>query len=171
MAVGQWVAGKGRQRRPDYSLGGITAMGCGQAPLRQGLEGEQTAPKTRICLVLHPFKWRSTAMQSSTRIEVPARLTVLVTLARLLEQLERTPGAIHPEQYRSVVSHLVRELESVEQDETLRKLLDVFPAASQLYENLQYECAGLCRSPLDASLNAERAARTILERAKQLPSA
>ncbi|MCX7202623.1 MAG: hypothetical protein NTV17_10225 [Burkholderiales bacterium] len=109
-------------------------------------------------------------MQSSTRIEVPARLTVLVTLARLLEQLERTPGAIHPEQYRSVVSHLVRELESVEHDETLRKLLDVFPAASQLYENLNYESAGLCRSPLDASLNAERAARSVLDRARHLPS-
>ena len=92
------------------------------------------------------------------------------TLARLLEQLERTPGAIHPEQYRSVVSHLVRELESVEHDETLRKLLDVFPAASQLYENLNYASAGLCRSPLDASLNAERAARSVLDRARPLPS-
>ena len=106
-------------------------------------------------------------MQSSTRIEVPARLTVLVTLARLLEQLERAPGAIHPEQYRSVVSHLACELESVEHDDTFRKLLDVFPAASQLYENLQYERAGLCRSPLDASLNAERAARSALDRAKR----
>jgi hypothetical protein len=69
-----------------------------------------------------------------------------------------------------VVSHLVRELESVEHDETLRKLLDVFPAASQLYENLNYESAGLCRSPLDASLNAERAARSVLDRARHLPS-
>ena len=110
-------------------------------------------------------------MQSSTRIEVPPRLSVLVTLARLLEQLERTPGAIHPEQYRSVVSHLQRELESVDHDDTFRKLMDVFPAASQLYENLQYERAGLCRSPLDASLKAENAARAVLERARQAPQA
>lgn len=105
-------------------------------------------------------------MQSVSRIEVPARLAVLFTLARLLEQLERSPERVHPEQYRSVVSHLVRELERVEADATFRQLLDIFPGLSQVYENLHYAHAGLCRSPLDASLNAERLARTAIDRAR-----
>ena len=106
-------------------------------------------------------------MQSVSRIEVPPRLSVLFTLARLLEQLERSAERVHPEQYRSVASHLTRELQTVEQDESFRQLLDVFPAMSQLYENMQYEHAGLCRSPLDASLDAERQARDAMARARQ----
>ena len=103
-------------------------------------------------------------MQSTIRIEVPARLSVLVTLAQLLERFERAPAAIPPEQYRSVVGHLVREIGTVEHDDTFRRLLDVFPATSELYENLQYGHAGLCRSPLEAALEAEAAARDAIAR-------
>jgi len=109
-------------------------------------------------------------MQSVSRIEVPPRLAVLFTLARLLEQLERSPERVHPEQYRSVVSHLVHELDRVEPDPTFRQLLDIFPGLSQVYENLQYAHAGLCRSPLDASLNAERVARAAIDSARALGS-
>ncbi len=104
-------------------------------------------------------------MSTITRIEVPPRLTVLLTLAQLLERLEHSSKPIHAEQYRSVVQHLVKELGSVDHDETFRQLLSAFPAMSQLHENMNYDKAGLCRSPLGASLAAEAQARAALARA------
>ena len=104
-------------------------------------------------------------MQATTRIEVPQRLGVLVTLAKLLERLEQSSVPVSAGQYRSVAQHLASELAAVEHDETFTKLLTVFPAMSELYENLHYEHAGLCRSLLDASLEAEIAAKAVLDRA------
>jgi hypothetical protein len=106
----------------------------------------------------------------ATRIEVPERLRVLVTLAKLLERLEHSAVRVSAEQYRSVTEHLVRELAAVEHDGTFEKLLTVFPAMAELYENEYYEHAGLCRSPLDASLAAELEAKNVLIRAaKAMP--
>lgn len=39
------------------------------------------------------------------------------------------------------------------------------PAAAELYENTNYQYAGLCRSPLETSLSAEQQARQVIERA------
>ena len=44
-------------------------------------------------------------------------------------------------------------------------VLDAHPAASQVYENLHYGHAGLCRSPLEWALGAELRAREAIERA------
>jgi hypothetical protein len=44
-------------------------------------------------------------------------------------------------------------------------VLGAHPAAAELYENLQYEHAGLCRSPLEAALNAELLAGAAIQRA------
>jgi hypothetical protein len=104
-------------------------------------------------------------MATTTRIDVPARLTVLLTLAQLLERLERSSKPIHAEQYRSVVQHMVKELGSVEHDDTFRQLLSAFPDMSEIHENMNYDKAGLCRSPLSASLAAEAEARAALARA------
>jgi len=106
-------------------------------------------------------------MQSTKRISVPGHLTMLVILAQLLEHLERNPGGIHPDQYRSVVRHLTSELVEVSRDDTFESLLEAFPAMSQLYENLHYKEAGLCRSPLDTSVAAELSAGAALERASK----
>ncbi len=106
-------------------------------------------------------------MQASKRIEVPPRLTVLVTLAQLLERLERSATPVSAEQYRSVVQHLASELERVERDGTFQALLNVFPAMAVLYENQMYEHAGLCRASLDASLTSEMEARAVITRAAQ----
>lgn len=103
-------------------------------------------------------------MSPATRIEVPSRLAVLGTLAALLEKLERVPGPVHPDQYRSVAQRLATELSSVEPDAALGELLRLFPAASELYENLRYANAGLCRSPLERSLESEMAARALLSK-------
>lgn len=108
-------------------------------------------------------------MFATTRIEVPERLRALVTLARLLELIERSAEPVGAEQYRSIVQHLKTELATVDPDETFRQLLTLFPAMSELYENLHYEHAGLCCSPLDAALAAEIQARSVISRAAEPP--
>lgn len=94
----------------------------------------------------------------------------LVMLARMLERLDRSAEAVDPQQYRGVVEHLAEVLRSAPHDAALEAVLEASPSTAQLYENLQYEHAGLCRSPLEASLNAELAARSVIEMARRAPA-
>ena len=92
-------------------------------------------------------------------------LAVTHVLAQLLERLEQSAVPVGAEQYRSVVTHLVDEFRDVEPGTELGRLLDSYPAASQVYENINYQHAGLCRSALDASLAAEMAAKKAIAQA------
>ena len=92
-------------------------------------------------------------------------LTVTHVLAQLLERLEHSKVPVDPVQYRSIVTHLVNEFGDVSPGEALRALLDKHPAAAQVYENLNYAVAGLCSSPLDISLAAERLAKDAIKSA------
>ncbi|MDB5885733.1 MAG: hypothetical protein JWR74_1904 [Polaromonas sp.] len=92
-------------------------------------------------------------------------LTVTHVLAELLERLEHSKVPVGAEQYRSVVQYLVSELGEVEPGTALGALLDSHPAAAELYENVNYQFAGLCRSALEASLASERQAKEVLDRA------
>jgi hypothetical protein len=105
-------------------------------------------------------------MNAITPQQIPARLSVVGALAHLLEKLERSPEPIVAEQYQAVVRPLSAELAEAESDAYLSALLDTYPAAAELYENLQYQHAGLCRSPLDAGLRAEVQAREAIARAR-----
>jgi hypothetical protein len=104
-------------------------------------------------------------MNSSPSAVARARLSVAYVLAQLLERLERSTVAVGAEQYRCVVRHLVDEFNDAPPGDELNRLLDTHPAAAQVYENLRYPHAGLCRSPLDASLATELRAREAIERA------
>ena len=95
-------------------------------------------------------------------------LTVTHVLAKLLERLEHSAEPVSPEQYRSVVTRLVETLGQITPDKQLGALLDAHPASAEVYENLNYEYAGLCRSPLDPALAAEQQARLAIARAMQL---
>lgn len=88
-------------------------------------------------------------------------------MAGLLERLEREPGAVSPDQYRGVVRQVQALLADAEADEHLERLLKAAPHVALLYENLRYGVAGLCRSPLDAALEAELAATAALQRARR----
>ena len=101
----------------------------------------------------------------------PADLTVILFLARLLERIERSGTAPAPEQYRSVVERLSDALAAAPSGPLLQALLDAHPAAAELYENLNYQHAGLCRSPLEAALNAEMQAHAALNKAAGRDSA
>ena len=92
-------------------------------------------------------------------------LTVTHVLAELLERLEHSAEPVGAEQYRSVVLHLINEFDDVEQGTALRAILDSHPAAAELYENMNYQYAGLCRSALDASLTSEKQATEAIARA------
>ena len=110
------------------------------------------------------------AIHTSSSASHKNDLTVTHVLAQLLERLEHSRVPVDAGQYRSVVEHLVNELGDVEASSALRALLDSHPAASELYENLNYQHAGLCRSALDVSLAAEQQAKTAIAHAmSQVP--
>jgi hypothetical protein len=104
-----------------------------------------------------------------TDTSLPSQLAVAGMLAPLLERLDRSPVAVGAEQYRSVVRHLADELKALQSHPGLSALLDAYPAASELYENLNYAHAGLCRSGLDVSLSAELRAREAIAKAAGSP--
>ncbi|WP_295850655.1 hypothetical protein [uncultured Xylophilus sp.] len=85
-------------------------------------------------------------------------------LAGLLERLEQG-GHPDPSQFRQVAHRLAQELAVVDHDDGLEALLSASTAAAEVYENLNYQHAGLCRSLLDTSLAAEQQAREAIARA------
>ncbi len=106
-------------------------------------------------------------MSLDTRHPLPARLHSLATLAGLLERLEHRPSSASAEQYRAVARQVSSLLAQTEVDEHLRAILVVAPATAELYENLRYDVAGLCRSPLEQALNAELAATAAIAAARR----
>jgi hypothetical protein len=106
-------------------------------------------------------------MQADTHIRLPGRLHALAAMALLLERLERQPRSASAEQYRGVVAQINTLLAAAEPGEALDALLKAAPATAELYENLIYAHAGLCRSPLEASLNAELAAAAVLNKVRR----
>ncbi len=108
-------------------------------------------------------------MEATKTVQLPERLRVLVTLSNLLQHLESPPNAaLNADQHRSVVSHLVAELQRVDPDEAFEFVLRHFPATAELYENLHYEHAGLCRSPLSQSLSTEQLARAAIDKVRRM---
>ncbi|KAF1047054.1 hypothetical protein [Xylophilus sp.] len=93
-------------------------------------------------------------------------LTHAAVLAGLLERLE-SRGPADAGQYRDVAARLARELADVPHDAALENLLNVSPAASAVYENIQYAAAGLCRAPIDVAVAAELRAREAIARARR----
>ena len=102
-----------------------------------------------------------------TPIRLPARLQTLAAMAMLLERLENQPRSASPDQYRGVVTQINTLLAAAEPGAALDSLLRAAPATAELYENLTYEHAGLCRSPLEVALNAELAVGAALKKARR----
>ncbi len=90
----------------------------------------------------------------------------LVALAARLERLERSPEAVDPDQFRDVVERLKAELADAQPGAYLDSVLATFPHTAELYENMNYEHAGLCRSDLDAALKGEIQAREAIAAAR-----
>ena len=88
----------------------------------------------------------------------------LLTLAHLLERLERSAKPLDADQYRLVAARLAQALAAEAPGAELQAVLAAFPAAAELYENLNYQYAGLCRTPLQAALEAEVKAADLIRR-------
>jgi len=104
---------------------------------------------------------------ATTTITLPVRLRTLAAMATLLEKLERDPRTASAGQYRAVAQQVARLLAETPTDTFLDALLAAFPATAELYENLRYQHAGLCRSPLERALNAELAATAAIDGARR----
>lgn len=109
-------------------------------------------------------------MNTTQTSSLRSSLTVTHVLAELLERLEHSAVPVGADQYRSIVSRLASALKEAEPGRELGALLDSHPAAAEMYENTHYQHAGLCRSPLDPALAAERQARQAIERAMRQPN-
>ncbi|MGD9946065.1 MAG: hypothetical protein AB7L76_02930 [Burkholderiaceae bacterium] len=90
---------------------------------------------------------------------------VIAMLSTLLHRLETSKQAVDATQYRTVVQRLAAVLGEAPLDTRLEALLEAHPASAELYENLRYEHAGLCRAPLERSMATESQARDLLARA------
>ena len=66
-----------------------------------------------------------------------------------------------------MAQRLSQALADTASDDALATVLRAFPAAAQVYENLHYEQAGLCRHPLDQAMPAELTTRALLLRLQQ----
>jgi len=108
-------------------------------------------------------------MNVASRQSAPASLTVILTLARLLERLDRSQEPVDADQYRAVVQRLAGALSDVRDSVSLQAVLDSHPAAAELYENLNYDHAGLCRASLEASMASELQARDVIAAARRDP--
>ena len=122
---------------------------------------------TRVKLEIRTCSPNVFDMQADTPIRLPARLHTLAAMALLLERLESQPRSASPEQYRGVVNQINTLLAAAEPGDALDALLKAAPATAELYENLIYAHAGLCRSPLEAALNAELAVNSVLQKARR----
>jgi hypothetical protein len=104
-------------------------------------------------------------MQADTTIlRVPHRLQTLAAMASLLQRLDITPRSASAQQYRDVARQVQRLLGEADPGADLDAVLSAFPAAAEVYENLNYQHAGLCRTALEPALNAELAATELLTR-------
>ena len=112
-------------------------------------------------------------MSTQTRSSLPAHLHDLAAMASLLERLEHGPragqaaSAASADQYLQVVQQVDALLGRAEPGVAFDALLAAAPATAAIYENRQYAVAGLCRSPLDAALAAELAARSAITKAQR----
>lgn len=96
-----------------------------------------------------------------------SQLPNLAVLARMLERVEHSGRPLDADQYRALVEHVTQAIESIPRDAAFDALLANFPASAEIYENLNYQHAGLCRSPLEPALAAEMAARRAIDAARQ----
>jgi len=92
-------------------------------------------------------------------------LTVTPVFAQLFERLDCSKVPVGADQYRSVVRIVVSELGDVAPNTVLGALSDSRPATVQLYENVNYQHVGLCRSAPRASNPSEQQAKEVLDRA------
>ncbi len=95
------------------------------------------------------------------------RLETVIALARLLERVEHSAVTVGAEQYRALVRQLTVALSQEMPADALQAVLGAHPAAGEVYENMHYAQSGLSRSSLERSIESEKQARQVLDKAAQ----
>ena len=96
-------------------------------------------------------------------LPVQGRIERLVALARVLEQVERTPGRYDADNYQRLVRDLQASLDDDGIPPVVREaVLQSSPAASEVYENLHYDRSGLSRTTLELAISTEMRALEVL---------
>ncbi|MFM9917218.1 MAG: hypothetical protein ACKVOX_15530 [Rhizobacter sp.] len=104
-------------------------------------------------------------MSSSTNIESTRSLVhTAFSLAHLLETIDRSGAPVDAGQYRIVVARLQEALSKQMPEAALTAMLETYPSAGEVYENMHYAISGLSRSPLERSAASEELARQVLAR-------
>jgi hypothetical protein len=99
------------------------------------------------------------------------RAMALFALAHLLQALEGSRATPDAHQYQLVVQRLSALLDDAqnESNPALREVLQRYPAVAQLYENLNYGSAGLCRTSMEHSVLSEMAMQQLMQRLSRRP--
>jgi hypothetical protein len=92
------------------------------------------------------------------------RFETLIALARLLERVEANPVAVGADQYRALIVQIKAALAAPLPAAPLQAILRAHPATAEIYENMNYEVAGLSRSPLERSVATEMLASQLLDK-------
>jgi len=90
------------------------------------------------------------------------RLETVVALAQLLECVETGVASASAEGYRRLVTRLQAALSEDIPADVLQAILNAYPAAGEVFENLHYEHFGLCRASLERSVFAEQLAKHVI---------
>ena len=104
-------------------------------------------------------------MSAPSTQSLRTRLENVIALARLLQRVEAGPAAIAADQYQALVRQLKGALEGEFPHEALQAVLNAYPSAGELYENMHYAQSGLSRSALERSIGSEMLASQVLEHA------
>lgn len=99
-------------------------------------------------------------------LHAPPRTALVV--AQLLERLDASREPVDAHQYQTVAQRLTELMRDADTD--WQPLLEQSPATAELYENLHYADAGLCRAPLALAMEAELAARQAIAAAGRRPT-
>ena len=94
--------------------------------------------------------------------EIRSNLRDVVALADLLECVETGTASASASGYRLLVQRLQVALLRDLPADALLAVLDRYPAASEVYENMHYEHSGLFRAPLERAVSSELMATHIL---------
>lgn len=112
-------------------------------------------------------------MQKPLPNNLPAdRAKTLHALSHLLQALEVSHTPPDPQQYRLLVQRLNEHLNAAqaEGNTALPGVLRTYPAVAELYENLNYHRAGLCRLPMELSVRSDMAMQEVLQHAMRSAS-
>lgn len=105
---------------------------------------------------------------SSPNVEsIRATVHNAFSLAHLLDHIERTGGTVDADSYRKVVARLQEALSGDLPDAALTALLRTYPSAAEVYENMNYQTAGLARASLERNVSSEVLAAQAIERMSQ----